>query len=63
MQHPVTSLASTVLADLDILSDPELPALPNFAVNLHLPKHGIEPAAQEFAAHIREGSGAAARGC
>jgi len=22
---------------------------------LHLPKHGIEPAAREFAAHIRDG--------
>ena len=51
-----TWLASTVPADLDILSsDPELPALPNFAINLHLPKHGIEPAAREFATHIRDG--------
>jgi DNA-binding transcriptional LysR family regulator len=51
-----TWLASTVPADLDILSaDPELPALPNFSINLHLPKHGIGPAAQEFAACIRDG--------
>ncbi|TIS56917.1 MAG: LysR family transcriptional regulator [Mesorhizobium sp.] len=51
-----TWLASTVPADLDILSaDPELPALPNFSINLHLPRHGVGPAAREFAAHIREG--------
>ena len=51
-----TWLASTVPADLDILSaDPELPALPNFSINLHLPKHGVEPAAHEFARHIRDG--------
>lgn len=51
-----TWLASTVPADLDILSaDPELPALPNFSINLHLPKHGVEPAAREFAACIRDG--------
>lgn len=50
-----TWLASTVPADLDILSDAELPALPNFSVNLHLPKHAVEPAAKAFAAHIREG--------
>ncbi|WFP65489.1 LysR family transcriptional regulator [Mesorhizobium sp. WSM4904] len=50
-----TWLASTVPADLDILSDADLPALPNFAINLHLPKHGVEPAAREFARHIREG--------
>jgi len=51
-----TWLASTVPADLDILpSGPDLPALPNFAINLHLPKHAVAPAAWEFAAHIREG--------
>jgi len=51
-----TWLVSTVPADLDILSsDANLPALPNFSVNLHLPKHAVEPAAQAFAAHIREG--------
>ena len=49
-------LASTVPADLDILSgDFELPALPNFSINLHLPKHGVGPAALEFARHIRDG--------
>lgn len=50
-----TWLASTVPADLDILSDAGLPALPNFSVNLHLPKHAAQPAAQAFAGHIREG--------
>ncbi|MDX8520354.1 LysR family transcriptional regulator [Mesorhizobium dulcispinae] len=50
-----TWLASTVPTDLDILSDAGLPALPNFSVNLHLPKHAVAPAAQAFAAHIREG--------
>lgn len=50
-----TWLASTVPADLDILSDAGLPALPNFSVNLHVPKHAIAPAAEAFAAHIRKG--------
>jgi len=51
-----TWLASTVPGDLDILSfDAGLPALPNFSVNLHLPRHAIAPAAQAFAAQIREG--------
>jgi hypothetical protein len=51
-----TWLASTVPADLDILSaHAELPALPNFSINLHLPKHGVGPAAREFAACIRDG--------
>ncbi|UCI10154.1 LysR family transcriptional regulator [Mesorhizobium sp. B1-1-8] len=50
-----TWLASTVPADLDILADAELPALPNFSVSLHLPKHAIAPAAQAFAAQIRDG--------
>lgn len=49
-------LASTVPADLDILpSESGLPPLPNFAINLHLPRHGVGPAAQEFARHIRDG--------
>lgn len=49
-------LASTVPADLNILpADSELPALPNFSINLHLPQHGVGPAAQEFARHIRDG--------
>ncbi|MBZ9682735.1 MULTISPECIES: LysR family transcriptional regulator [unclassified Mesorhizobium] len=53
----VTSwLASTVPADLDILPfDSGLPPLPNFAINLHLPRHGVSTAAQEFARHIRDG--------
>jgi DNA-binding transcriptional LysR family regulator len=51
-----TWLASTVPADLDILPfDSGLPLLPNFAINLHLPGHGVGPAAQEFARHIRDG--------
>lgn len=51
-----TWLASTVPGDLDILSfDAGLPTLPNFSVNLHLPRHAIAPAAQAFAAQIREG--------
>jgi DNA-binding transcriptional LysR family regulator len=50
-----TWLASTVPGDLDILSDPALPALPNFAINLHLPGHDVGSAAQEFARYIRDG--------
>lgn len=49
-------LASTVPPDLDILPfESGLPPLPNFAINLHLPRHGVGPAAQEFARHIRGG--------
>ncbi|MBZ9983640.1 LysR family transcriptional regulator [Mesorhizobium sp. B2-4-2] len=51
-----TWLASTVPADLDILpSESGLPPLPNFSINLHLPRHGVGPAAQAFARHIRDG--------
>lgn len=50
-----TWLASTVPGDLDILSDPALPALPNFAINLHLPGQSAGSAAQEFARYIRDG--------
>ena len=50
-----TWLASTVPADLDILSDPALPALPNFAINLHLSGQGAGSAAREFARYIRDG--------
>lgn len=51
-----TWLASTVPTDLDILpSDSGLPPLPNFSINLHLPKYGAAPAAQEFARYIRDG--------
>ncbi|KAA3447718.1 LysR family transcriptional regulator [Mesorhizobium sp. SARCC-RB16n] len=53
-----TWLASTVPPDLDILPfDAGLPPLPNFSINLHLPRHGVGTAAQEFARHIREGLG------
>ena len=49
-------LASTVPADLDILSIEEgLPELPVFAINLHLPKGDATPQALELAHHIREG--------
>lgn len=51
-----TWLASTVPADLDILPfETGLPPLPNFSINLHLPRHGVGPAAQEFARYIRDG--------
>ena len=48
-------LAATVPADL-VLLGPEsgLPALPSFAINLHLPRHGAGIAALEFARHIRK---------
>ncbi|MGX5849818.1 LysR family transcriptional regulator [Mesorhizobium sp. PL10] len=53
-----TWLASTVPADLDILPfDSGLPPLPNFSINLHLPRFGAAPAAQEFARFIRDGLG------
>lgn len=49
-------LASTVPADLDILPfDAGLPPLPYFSINLHLPRFGAAPAAQEFARYIRDG--------
>ncbi|MBM2770297.1 LysR substrate-binding domain-containing protein [Burkholderia anthina] len=49
-------LASTVPADLDILpADSGLPALPNFAINLHLPRGQHTPAAAELARHLRNG--------
>ncbi|WP_412064947.1 LysR substrate-binding domain-containing protein [Rhizobium sp. SYY.PMSO] len=49
-------LASTVPADLDILTvEHGLPELPVFAINLHLPKGGATPQALELARHIREG--------
>lgn len=47
-------LASTVPADLDILDrSAQLPPLPSFAINLHLPRHTPSPAALELAAHLR----------
>ncbi|KVV54183.1 LysR family transcriptional regulator [Burkholderia cepacia] len=49
-------LASTVPADLDILpAGSGLPALPNFAINLHLPRGQHTPAATELARHLRNG--------
>jgi len=49
-------LASTVPADLDILTiEQGLPELPVFAINLHLPKGEATPQALELARHIREG--------
>jgi len=47
-------LASTVPSDLDILGPAaQLPALPSFAINLHLPQHTNNLAAVELAAHLR----------
>jgi len=47
-------LASTVPHDLTILTgDTGLPDLPNFAIKLHLPRHGASPAALELAQNIR----------
>ncbi|MCA8019740.1 LysR substrate-binding domain-containing protein [Burkholderia metallica] len=49
-------LASTVPADLDILPAASgLPALPNFSINLHLPRGQRTPAATELARHLRNG--------
>jgi len=49
-------LASTVPAGLDILgADAGLPVLPNFSINLHMPRHGGDAAVQEFARYLREG--------
>jgi DNA-binding transcriptional LysR family regulator len=49
-------LISTVPADLDILGpDIDLPDLPGFTINLHLPRHGATAAAREFAHFVREG--------
>src|SRR5471032_1516867 len=48
-------LASTVPADMDILeTDTGMPALPNFAISLHLPSNG-GPAARAFAQYVRDG--------
>ncbi|SMF60392.1 transcriptional regulator, LysR family [Tistlia consotensis] len=50
-------LAFTVPADLEILGpDSGLPALPDFSVNLRLPRGGATPAAEEFARHLRGGA-------
>jgi DNA-binding transcriptional LysR family regulator len=50
-----TWLASTVPADLEMLTPhvTGLPALPEFAICLRLPAT-VQPAAQEFARHVRE---------
>ncbi|MFS8049532.1 LysR family transcriptional regulator [Rhizobium sp. BR 314] len=49
-------LASTVPADLDILSvEDGLPELPIFSINLHLPKGEATPAASELARYVRDG--------
>jgi DNA-binding transcriptional LysR family regulator len=49
-------LISTVPADLDILGpDIDLPDLPGFTINLHLPRRGATPAAREFGRFVREG--------
>lgn len=49
-------LASTVPAELDILpAGSGLPELPNFAINLYLPRHPVGAAAMGFAHHIRDG--------
>jgi DNA-binding transcriptional LysR family regulator len=49
-------LTSTVPADLDILGpEIDLPDLPSFTINLHLPRSGASVATQEFARYLREG--------
>lgn len=49
-------LESTVPGDLDILAPGAgLPPLPNFSIDLHVPKHGASKAVQAFAACIRQG--------
>lgn len=49
-------LASTLLPGLEVLpSGSELPTLPNFAVNLHLPRTGVTRVTQAFAETVREG--------
>jgi len=51
-----TWLAATVPPDLAILgTEAGLPALPNFAINLHLPQRDATAATQEFARFIRDG--------
>lgn len=49
-------LAGTVPSDLQILApDAHLPALPLFAINLHVPPHAPAPAVQAFIDHVRDG--------
>jgi DNA-binding transcriptional LysR family regulator len=53
-------LASLVPPQLDILpADCGLPALPNFAINLHLPRHEAGAAILEFARRMRHDFGSA----
>jgi DNA-binding transcriptional LysR family regulator len=48
-------LASTVPSDLEVLgSEAGLPSLPNFSINLYLPKGGGSDIAQELARYIRD---------
>ncbi|QND50672.1 LysR family transcriptional regulator (plasmid) [Phyllobacterium sp. 628] len=47
-------LASTVPADLDVLTSGDgLPALPQFAIGLHMPKGDVAPSISEMAKYIR----------
>lgn len=49
-------LSSTVPVGLEILSsEGGLPTLPNFAINLHLPRSGTTPVSEALARAIREG--------
>ena len=49
-------LASTIPPGLELLAaDAGLPVLPNFAINLHLPRTGVQPIAEALARSIREG--------
>lgn len=49
-------LASTVPADLEILGAvSDLPALPDFAINLYVPASGASPASQAMTQLIQEG--------
>ena len=49
-------LATTIPPGLDVLTaESGLPALPNFGINLHLPKGGANPISQALAAAIRDG--------
>lgn len=49
-------LASTVPPDLEILDSASgLPALPAFAITLHVPASGASTASREMARHVREG--------
>ena len=49
-------LASTIPPGLELLGgDAGLPSLPNFAINLHLPRGGVQPISEALARAIREG--------